>query len=63
MATPLVLQVTCVVMVLIVGFGEIIPLAEAEIPCGTMHGLPNRSYWYTNPCTMLQRGKARHRPS
>ncbi|XP_027927361.1 non-specific lipid-transfer protein 1-like [Vigna unguiculata] len=36
MATPLVLQVTSVVLVLILGFGEIIPLAEAEIPCGSV---------------------------
>jgi len=36
MASPLVLQVTCVVVALMVGFGEIIPLAEAVIPCNTL---------------------------
>ncbi|XP_047178473.1 non-specific lipid-transfer protein 1-like [Vigna umbellata] len=36
MASPLLFQVTCVVVVLIVGFGQNIPLAEAEIPCGSV---------------------------
>ncbi|ESW12083.1 hypothetical protein PHAVU_008G083400 [Phaseolus vulgaris] len=36
MASPLVLQVTCVVVVLMVGFGHIMPSAEAAIPCGSV---------------------------
>ncbi|XP_014497569.1 non-specific lipid-transfer protein 1 [Vigna radiata var. radiata] len=36
MASPLLFQVTCVLVVLIVGFGQIIPLAEADIPCGSL---------------------------
>jgi len=36
MTSSLVLQVTCVVVVLMVGIGQIMPLAEAAIPCGTL---------------------------
>ncbi|CAJ1811521.1 unnamed protein product [Sphenostylis stenocarpa] len=36
MASSQLVKVTCMVVVLMVGLGEIIPLAEAEIPCGTV---------------------------
>ncbi|CAJ1811511.1 unnamed protein product [Sphenostylis stenocarpa] len=36
MASSQLLKVTCMVVVLMVGLGEIIPLAEAAIPCGTV---------------------------